>query len=57
MSDKERKQFSEAIKRYTSKLSRNKKASKQFLIDTGIITEKGNLREPYRQLCTLQEVD
>ncbi len=57
MSDKERKEFSEAIKKYTSKLSNNKEASKKFLVDTGIITEKGNLREPYKQLCTPQEVD
>ena len=57
MSDKERKEFSEAIKKYTSKLSKSKEASKQFLVETGIITEKGNLREPYKQLCTPQEVD
>lgn len=57
MSDKERKKFSEAIKKYTTKLSKNKEASKQFLVDTGIITEKGNLREPYKPLCIPQEVD
>ncbi len=49
MSDKERKEFSEAIKRYNSKLSKSREASKQFLVDTGIITEKGKLREPYKQ--------
>jgi hypothetical protein len=48
MSNKERKEFSEAIKKYISKLSNNKEASKRFLVDTGIITEKGNLREPYK---------
>ncbi|MBY0481036.1 MAG: hypothetical protein K2Q21_06760 [Chitinophagaceae bacterium] len=57
MSEKELKQFSEAIKKYTLKLSTNKKASKTFLVKTGIITPKGNLREPYKNLCIPQEQD
>lgn len=51
MSDKERKEFSVAIKKYTEKLSKSKKESKEFLVRTGIITEKGNFREPYKHLC------
>lgn len=55
MSEKELKEFSAAIKLYTKKLSTNKKASKEFLVKTGIITAKGNLREPYKHLCIPQE--
>ena len=55
MSEKELKEFSAAIKLYTEKLSKNKKASKEFLVKTGIITTKGNLREPYKHLCIPQE--
>lgn len=57
MSEKERKQFSDAIKKYTLKLSSNKKASKSFLVKTGIITSNGNLREPYKNLCIPQDQD
>lgn len=57
MSEKERKEFSTAIKKYTEKLSKSKKASKDFLVRTGIITEKGNLREPYKHLCIQQDQD
>ena len=51
MSHKEYSEFTAAIKKYSSKLSKNKSASKKFLMDTGIITAKGNLREPYKNLC------
>ncbi len=55
MSDKERIEFIEAIKKQTQKLSKSKTASKKFLVDTGIITAKGNLRKPYKHLCIPQE--
>ena len=57
MSEKELKQFSVAIKKYTKKLSNDRKASKSFLVKTGIITSKGNLRAPYKNLCIPQEQD
>ena len=57
MSDKERKEFSEAIKKYSEKLSKSKKESKEFLVRTGIITVKGNFREPYKHLCIQQDQD
>jgi len=57
MSEKELKQFSETIKKYAKKLSKDKKASKAFLIKTGIITEKGNLTNPYKHLCIQQGQD
>jgi len=57
MSEKDRRVFSEAIKKYTLKLSKSKKESKDFLVRTGIITEKGNFRKPYKHLCIQQDQD
>jgi len=57
MSDRERKEFIEALKAHTQKLSKDKKASKKFLVDAGIITDKGNLRKPYQHLCIPQDQD
>ncbi|WP_175459600.1 hypothetical protein [Pedobacter sp. ok626] len=57
MSEKERKEFSTAIKKYTERLSKSKKESKEFLVRSGIITEKGNFREPYKHLCIQQDQD
>lgn len=57
MSDKERREFIEALKAETKKLSKDRKASKKFLVNAGIITEKGNLRKPYKHLCIPQDQD
>lgn len=57
MSDQEIKDLSRAMKKFAQKLSKNKKASKDFLVKTGIITSKGNLRQPYRNLCTPKDQD
>ncbi len=57
MSEKERIEFIQAIKKYTVKLSKDKKAAKKFLVDSGIITPKGNLKKPYKNLCIQQEQD
>ena len=57
MSGKERKEFSASIKQYQEKLSEDTEASRRFLADAGIITPKGNLREPYKHLplCIQQD--
>jgi hypothetical protein len=57
VSEKEKKEFSAILQQYKEKLSGDKEASRQFLIDAGIITQKGNLRGPYRHLtlCIPQE--
>lgn len=59
MSEKERKEFSALLKQYKEQLSGDKEASRRFLVDAGIITPKGNLREPYKHLslCIQQEQD
>ena len=51
MSEKERREFSASMKEYAIYLSKNKEASKDFLVRVGIITPKGNFRKPYRHLC------
>lgn len=43
--------FIEALKKTQKELSKSQEASKKFLVDTGIITEKGNLKKPYKHLC------
>jgi hypothetical protein len=55
MSDKDRKEFIDILQKYKVKLSKNKKASKKFLVDAGITTEKGNLKMTYKNLCIPQE--
>jgi hypothetical protein len=40
MSDKERKEFSAAIRKYTEKVSKNKKESKEFLVRTVLSLRK-----------------
>jgi hypothetical protein len=50
MSGKEKQEFSAILKQYKERLSGNTNASRQFLIDAGIITPKGNLRGPYKHL-------
>lgn len=50
MSEKEKREFSAILQQYKEKLSGDKEASRQFLVDAGIITPKGNLREPYKHL-------
>jgi hypothetical protein len=59
MSEKERKEFSASLKQYQEKLSGDKEASRRFLVNAGIITSKGNLREPYKHLslCMQQDPD
>lgn len=36
------------IKALTKELSKDKGKARQFLIDAGIYTKKGNLRKPYK---------
>jgi hypothetical protein len=57
MSEKERQEFARILEEYKMKLSKDKKASRQFLVDTGIFTKKGNLRQPYKHLCIPPDQD
>lgn len=57
MSKKERQDFVKIIEKYREKLSKDKQASRKFLVDIGIFTKKGNLRQPYKHLCIRQGQD
>ncbi len=51
MTDKEINELLKIIERYKKTLLGNEKASKEFLVKSGIYTEKGNLRKNYKHLC------
>jgi len=55
MSDKEVHDFLKILEDYRKKISKDKEASRKFLIELGIFTEKGNLRKQYKNLCIPQE--
>ena len=55
MSGKEREEFLVILEKKRKKLAKDPVAAKKFLVDTGIITPKGNLRKPYRNLCIPQD--
>jgi hypothetical protein len=38
------------------KALKNKKNALEFLKEMGILTEKGNLKAPYKAVCTQEEV-
>jgi len=45
------KTFVAILDNYKIKVSKTEKSSKAFLVDLGVITEKGNLRKNYKNLC------
>lgn len=51
MNNREIKKFNAIIKAYGKKIAGNIKASEKLLKDIGVITEKGNVRKPYKNLC------
>ena len=57
MRDKERKEFIVILEQYKSRLSKDKEASRKFLMDVGIVTKKGNLRQAYKHLCIPYDQD
>ena len=56
MSDKERKDYLIKLEGLRKKLSADPVAAKNFLVAAGIITPKGNLRKPYKNLCIPQDL-
>lgn len=56
ISDKERKEFTKAMRAYTKEHCKSKEASKDYLVKVGILMPKGNLRKPYRNLCILRDL-
>jgi len=51
MADSEIKDFVGILEQYKEKVSRSKSASRKFLVELGIVTNKGNLKKNYRHLC------
>ena len=50
--DKEIEQFISILVKYKEKVSKTEETSKKFLVDLGLITEKGNLKKNYKNICT-----
>ena len=55
MSKTEIEKFDAALKAYGKEIASSKKKSEEFLVRIGVITKKGNIRKPYRNLCTPQD--
>lgn len=43
--------FLSVLQKYKSKVSKTEESSKTFLVELGVITDKGNLKTPYKNLC------
>ena len=53
MTDQERQEFDEAIKKYKEELHNNKQMAREVLYRLGIITKKGKIRKGREGLCYL----
>ncbi|MEY2830436.1 MAG: hypothetical protein RIQ33_2294 [Bacteroidota bacterium] len=51
MTDIERIAFIKELKHYKEAFNKNAAEAKSFLMEVGIITKKGNLTKPYKDLC------
>lgn len=54
MTKKELQELLDLFEKMRIKLKGDREASRQFLVDAGIFTKKGNLRKPYKNLCIPQ---
>jgi hypothetical protein len=43
------------LEKYRIRLSKSKKKSKKFLVEVGVLTAKGNLKNHFKHLCIPQE--
>jgi hypothetical protein len=43
------------LEKYRIRLSKSKKKSKKFLVEVGVLTAKGNLKNNFKHLCIPQE--
>ena len=50
MTERERTDFLSWIERYKQEIKGDREKARALLVGAGIITEKGNLRKPYRNL-------
>ncbi|MCB9233600.1 MAG: hypothetical protein H6581_18225 [Bacteroidia bacterium] len=55
MTEKELTEFVNALEQFKAKVTSSKAASRKFLVELGVVTEKGNPRKNYKHLCIPQE--
>lgn len=49
--------FLSILKNYKKKVSETEETAKTFLVELGVITEKGNLKKNYKHLCIREELE
>lgn len=49
--NKEIDKFLAAMQKYKAEVTRTEESSKKFLVELGVITEKGNRTKHYKNLC------
>lgn len=49
--EKETEKFIAILRSYKTKVSKDEKTSRKFLMDLGVITGKGNLTKNYKNIC------
>lgn len=57
MSDREARELLKTLKDSKKKITKTQKSSREFLIELGIFTKKGNLKKNYKDLCIPQYQD
>ncbi len=55
MTDSEIEKLLVKLEQFRKELENSPSKAKKFLVDAGIITKNGNLRNRYKNLCTPQE--
>ncbi|MFI5163391.1 MAG: hypothetical protein ACHQHN_19080 [Sphingobacteriales bacterium] len=43
------------LEKYKVRVSKSKQKSKEFLVEAGVVTPKGNLKNNFKHLCIPQE--
>lgn len=55
MTNQERQKFAQILEKYKEKVSHSQESSRKFLVELGVVTEKGNLKKNYKHLCIPQD--
>ena len=55
MTEQERQKYLKELTKKKKKALKNKKSALEFLKQLGILTEKGNLKSPYKVVCIPEE--
>ena len=57
MCEKETRELLKTLKDSKKEITKTKKSSREFLVELGIFTEKGNLKKNYKDLCIPRYLD